>query len=73
MLFLDIGAKKIKISAYRGQARVPENFLKAEDVSAVNQVALGEGMAEGMRRTADSRYACSLTATPEHLLYSTSR
>ena len=73
MLFLDIGAEKIKISAYGSQARVPEDFLKTEDVAAVYQVALGKGMAEGMRRTTYSRYACPLTATPEHLLDTTFR
>ncbi len=64
MLLLDIGAKKIKISAYGSQARVPEDFLKTEDVTAVYQVALGKSMSEGMRRTAYARYACSLTAAP---------
>ncbi len=73
MLLLDIGTKKIKISAYGGQAGVAEDFLKTEDVTAVYQVALGKSMAKGMRRTANSRYACSLTATPEHLLDATSR
>ncbi len=62
MLFLDIGTEKVNISAYGSQAGVPENFLKTEDVSAVYQVALGKSMAKSMRRTADSRYARSLTA-----------
>ena len=73
MLLLDIGAEKINVSAYRSQAGVPENFLKAEDIAAVYQVALGKSMAEGMRRTAYSRYACPFTATPQHLLDTTSR
>ena len=64
MLFLDIGAKKVKISAYGGQTRVPKDFLKAEDVPAVYQVAFSKSVAESMRGTANSRYACSLTAAP---------
>ena len=73
MLLLNIGAEKINVSAYGSQAGVPENFLKAEDIAAVYQVAFSESMAEGMRRTAYSRYACPLTAAPEHLLDTTSR
>ena len=73
MLLLDIGAKKIKISAYGSQAGVPENFLKTEDVATVYQVALGKSVAEGMRGTANSRYVCPLAAAPEHLLNTTSR
>lgn len=45
MLLLDISAKKIKISADGGQTGVPENLLKAEDISTVNQIALGESVA----------------------------
>ncbi len=73
MLLLDISAKKIKISTYGSQTRVPEDFLKAEDIAAVYQVAFSESMAKGMRRTSNSRYACPLTATPKHLLDTTSR
>ena len=62
MLFLDIGAKKIKISAYGSQAGVPQDFLKAENISTVYQIAFSKGMAKGMRRTANSRYARSFTA-----------
>ncbi len=73
MLLLNISAEKIKISAYRGQAGMPQDFLKTEDVAAVNQVALGKGMPEGMWRAAYSRYACPLTAASEHLLDTTPR
>ncbi len=72
MLFLDISAEKIKISAYGSQTGVSQDFLKTEDVAAVYQVAFSESVAEGMRRTANSGYACPLTATPEHLLDTTS-
>ena len=49
MLFLDISAKKIKVSAYGSQAGVSENLLKAEDVATVYQVAFSKSVAEGMR------------------------
>ena len=52
---------------------MPKDFLKAEDIAAVYQVALGKSMAKGMRGTANSRYACPLTAAPEHLLDTASR
>lgn len=49
MLFLDIGAKEIKVDTHRSQAGVPQYPLKAEDITAVDQVNPGEGMPEGMR------------------------
>ena len=62
MLLLNIGAEKIKVSADGSQTRVAEDFLKTEDIATVYQIALRESVAEGMRRTANSRYACPFTA-----------
>lgn len=68
MLRLYIGGKKIQIHSHRGQAGMPQYFLQAEDITAVQKVIAGEGMPQCVRRATNPPDTGFLAVAPQHLL-----
>ena len=68
MLFLDITGKEVQIKPNRSQTGMTEDLLEAEDIAAVKQVVLSEGVAKRMWRTSHPGNTSPVTGTPQHLL-----
>ena len=68
MLLFNVNGEKAKVKAHRSQAGVPEYFLQAENITAVEEIILGEGMSESMRRASRAGDTGLPAVAAQHLL-----